>query len=80
MERCVGRISEAAYRLGEQAVVLVPDQPWHDIRGMGNHLRHGYDRISTSIVWDMVCEELPSLFCDAREALERLLRDRGTED
>jgi uncharacterized protein with HEPN domain len=25
---------------------LVPGQPWNDIRGMGNRLRHAYDRLS----------------------------------
>jgi len=46
VERCLERISEAAAKLGEQAMVLVPDQPWHDIRALGNRLRHGYDEIS----------------------------------
>ena len=44
VERCVERVCEATVRLGEQADELMPGQPWSDIRGMGNRLRHAYDR------------------------------------
>ncbi len=46
VERCLERVCEAAYRLGDEADKLMPGQPWADIRGMGNKLRHAYDRIS----------------------------------
>src|SRR5437016_5191395 len=46
VERCMEGISEAAAKLGEQAMVLMPDQRWHDIRALGNVLRHEYDEIS----------------------------------
>jgi uncharacterized protein with HEPN domain len=36
VERCLERICEAAFRLGEKAAELAPRQPWGDIRGMGN--------------------------------------------
>jgi Protein of unknown function DUF86 len=32
----------------------MPGQPWNDIRGMRNRLRHGYDRINVDIVWDTI--------------------------
>jgi uncharacterized protein with HEPN domain len=44
VERCLERICEASVRLGDAASALVPNQPWADIRGMGNRLRHAYDR------------------------------------
>lgn len=34
VERCLERVCEAAVRLGDQASVLLPAQPWADIRGM----------------------------------------------
>ena len=46
VERCMERVCEAAHRLGEYAAELMPNQPWGDIRGMGNRLRHAYDRMS----------------------------------
>jgi uncharacterized protein with HEPN domain len=39
VERCLERICEAAFRLGEKAAELAPSQPWADIRGMGNRRR-----------------------------------------
>jgi uncharacterized protein with HEPN domain len=38
VEREILIISEAAIRLGDDAERLCPDQPWHDIRGIGNKL------------------------------------------
>jgi uncharacterized protein with HEPN domain len=72
VERCLERICEAAHRLGTQAEVLMPTQPWGEIRGMGNRLRHGYDRVDLNVVWDTARNRLPSLGADARQALARL--------
>ena len=49
VERCLERICEAAHRLGGRAAQLMPNQPWSDIRGMGNRLRHAYDRLDLDI-------------------------------
>lgn len=43
VERCLERVREAAFRLGDAAETLMPDQDWRAIRGMGNRLRHTYD-------------------------------------
>lgn len=69
VERCLERICEAAFRLGDEAVRLVPNQPWGDIRGMGNRLRHAYDRLSLSVIWHAIEDELPALEADVRQAL-----------
>jgi len=72
VERCMERVCEAAHRLGERAAELMPGQPWADIRGMGNRLRHAYDRISLDVIWNAARNELPSLVVDARQALAQL--------
>ena len=72
IERCLERVCEAAIRLGEHAAELMPDQPWGDIRGMGNRLRHAYDRISLDVIWNAVCHDLPGLTADAQRALAQL--------
>jgi uncharacterized protein with HEPN domain len=79
VERCLERICEAAFRLGEKAVELAPSQPWGDIRGLGNRLRHAYDRIDLDILWNTVRDRLPSLKADAEQALMGLKArgDRG---
>jgi uncharacterized protein with HEPN domain len=54
-------LSEAAVRLGDEAERLCPGQPWRDIRGVGNWLRHQYDRVDVEAVWHTVEDDLPSL-------------------
>ena len=78
VERCMERVCEAAHRLGERAAELMPGQPWADIRGMGNRLRHAYDRISLDVIWNAARNELPNLVVDARQALAQL--HAGQED
>ena len=50
----------------------MPDQPWGDIRGMGNRLRHAYDRINLDVIWNAVPLDVPGLAADARRALAQL--------
>jgi uncharacterized protein with HEPN domain len=69
VERCMERLCEAAIRLGDAAPLLVPSQPWRDIRGMGNRLRHAYDRISVDVIWNAIGNDLPVLASDIRTAL-----------
>lgn len=47
----------------------MPSQPRGDIRGMGNRLRHAYDRLDLDIVWNTARDRLPALAGDARRAL-----------
>lgn len=72
VERCLERICEAAHRMGQRADELMPGQPWGDIRGMGNRLRHAYDRVDLDIVWNTVRDRLPALAAEARRALTRI--------
>jgi uncharacterized protein with HEPN domain len=72
VERCLERICEAAHRLGGRAAELMPSQPWGDIRGMENRLRHAYDRLDLDIVWNTARDRLPALAADARRALAQV--------
>jgi uncharacterized protein with HEPN domain len=69
VERNLQRISEAAIRLGDDAARLCPGQPWPDIRGIGNWLRHQYDRINLATVWNTVKVDLPLLRASVASAL-----------
>ena len=71
-ERCLERICEAAFRLGDRAGDLLPGQPWPDIRDLGNWLRHAYDRIRLDVIWDTVQNDLPNLKADTETALARM--------
>lgn len=68
VERCLGRISEAAKKLGGSADALAPGQPWKKIRGFGNVLRHDYHRVRNDLTWEIVTT-LPGL----REACEKAI-------
>lgn len=57
-QHCLLRISEAAKKLGPLAKELAPDQPWADIRGIGNRLRHEYDKIDRHQIWSTVRDDL----------------------
>ena len=72
VERCVERVCEAVYRLGDQAEALMPGHPWGDIRGTGNRLRHAYDRIDPGVIWTAARRDVSTLAADARRALDRL--------
>ena len=71
VERCLERISEAAAKLGDMAVHLMPEQPWQKIRSFGNVLRHEYDAIREDRLFDIVRTDLPGLSAAAQEALQR---------
>lgn len=79
VERCLERISEAAAKLGALAPVLVPGQPWQDIRGLGNRLRHEYDAIREDRLWDIVQTDLPRPCAACEDALRQLRQGRGNE-
>jgi uncharacterized protein with HEPN domain len=71
VERCLERIAEAAAKLGALAPQLMQDQPWDEIRGLGNRLRHEYDRISPARLWNVVQTGLPPLVAACEAALQR---------
>lgn len=62
-------VSEAARRLGPLAERLAPDQPWTDIRGIGNVLRHQYDEIDPEVIWSIVQRDLATLKVAARQVV-----------
>lgn len=69
---CLLRISEAAVKIGTLAQDLAPDQPWQDIRGIGNRLRHEYDKIDRGEIWRIVKGDLASLRRDCEQAIQQI--------
>ena len=61
VERELQVISEAAIRLGSEAEDRFPGLAWRNIRGIGNWLRHQYERVELEIVWKTVMDDLPPL-------------------
>ena len=62
-------LSEAAFRLGQDAHDLCPGPDWVGLRGMGNVLRHAYHRTSDEIIWKAIELELKPLQAAVTAAL-----------
>ena len=61
VERKMLIISEAAVRLKDSGEALCPGVPWREIRGIGNWLRHQYDRVDVETIWNTIQDDLPPL-------------------
>ncbi len=72
VERCLERLSEAATKLGSQAEELAPGPPWPAVRAFGNVLRHAYDQVDPSRIWEIATGDLPLMAAAVEEALRRL--------
>ena len=54
----VKRVDE---RTHQQLLSLRPEIPWKAVKGMRDHIAHGYFDINTDLVWDVVKNDLPAL-------------------
>ncbi len=68
---CLTVIGEAARHLPDEVTAQYPEVPWPQMRGMRNHIVHGYDQIDLEIVWKVVRDHLPPLV----PHLERILKE-----
>jgi hypothetical protein len=62
-------IGEAARRLSQPTRDSQPDIPWSAIISLRNRLIHEYSRVDLTIVWEVICHELP----DFIEKIESLI-------
>jgi len=58
VERCLLRIAEVARKLEGLVDEIAADQPWSDIRALGNIIRHEYDAIDPVVIWKIVEDDL----------------------
>ena len=72
VERQLQIITEAGFRLGNDAQRLCPEVDWSNLRGMGNRLRHAYDLTDDQKVWEVIQQDLPPLNISAANALALL--------
>lgn len=72
VERGVEIISEASRRLPEDLKRRHPEIPWVKVAGIGNVLRHDYERISAPVMWKLVQDDLSPLEKVCREELARV--------
>jgi uncharacterized protein with HEPN domain len=72
VERCLERVSEAATKLGDAADELAPRPPWQADRALGNVLRHAYDQVDPTRIWEIASLDLPQMAASVEAALRRL--------
>lgn len=61
VQRALEIISEASRHIPDDMLLIAPDVPWRQIRGVGNVLRHEYHKIADAIIWAVVTENLGPL-------------------
>jgi uncharacterized protein with HEPN domain len=71
VERGVEIISEASRHLPDELKARHPEIPWPKVAGIGNVLRHDYERVAHDVLWHVVRDDLPLLEKVCREELAR---------
>lgn len=61
VERGIEIISEASRHLSEGLKQRHPQIPWPKVAGIGNILRHDYERVGYDVLWHVVNHDLPPL-------------------
>jgi uncharacterized protein with HEPN domain len=61
VERGVEIISEASRHVPLDMTDQYPNLRWHDVRQIGNRLRHEYDRVDATIMWSIATEHLSEM-------------------
>lgn len=54
-------ISEAVRHIPDDWLAGFPSQPWSQIRGIGNRIRHEYFRIDDTILWEVITTDTHAL-------------------
>jgi uncharacterized protein with HEPN domain len=68
-------ISEAVRRIPNEWLADYPTEPWAQIRGIGNRIRHEYYRLDDAILWEIMTTDAAAL----KTVMERMLA-RHAED
>ena len=54
-------ISEAVRRIPDAWLADFPSEPWGQIKGIGNRIRHEYFRVDDAILWDIITKDTHAL-------------------
>ena len=71
MERGLEIISEASRHLSDELKARHPEVPWSKVAGIGNILRHEYERVASDVLWRVAHDDLSPLDKVCREELAR---------
>jgi len=71
VERGVEIISEASRSLPDDLKDRNPSIPWRKVAGIGNVIRHDYERVAPDVLWKLALDDLPELERICRKELTR---------
>ena len=74
-ERALLIISEAAKSLPSPLTARYPEIDWRALCGLGDVLRHDYNKVDPDVIWEILIGKLPEL----APVIERMIRDIGSE-
>ena len=69
VERGLEIVSEASRHLSGELKDRHPDIPWRRIAGIGNVLRHDYERTAPDVLWRAIQDDISALEAVCREEL-----------
>ena len=69
-------ISEAVRHIPDDWLADFPTEPWTQIKGIGNRIRHEYFRIDDAILWEVITTDTHSL----KTVMEAMLAGHAGED
>lgn len=75
VERGLEIISEASRHVPAATQATHPGVPWRQIAGIGNILRHEYQRVEPRLIWNVVTQHMAPLEAALRHALRELSED-----
>ena len=64
-------IGEAVRHVPEEVRAAHPEVPWHKMQGLRNVVVHEYDSVDTTILWNVVQQDLPPLVTPLERILEK---------
>ena len=71
VERGIEIVSEASRHLSAELKARHQQIPWRKVAGIGNVLRHEYERTAPEVLWGVAQEDLPPLEKVCRDELTR---------
>ena len=66
-------ISEAVRRIPDDWLADYPTEPWGQIKGIGNRIRHEYFRLDDAILWEVMTTDTHAL----KTVMEAMLARHG---
>lgn len=72
VEACVfnlSQIGELCRIVDDSFSQAHPEIPWREIYGLRNRIVHDYDGVNLRLVWQIISEDIPSLYASLQEIL-----------